>query len=459
LAPTSNASPSGTVSPSPAAIESINGTAAPHALIVSADDIGRHLDALQSIADANNGIRAAGTSGYQASADYVADLLTQMGFAVQRVPFNFTFFDEAAPVQLTVGNQTWSGSEWLHSMLYAGQGDVAGVLQAVKLTPDGRLINTGGCDPADWADFVPGHIAVIESGPCIRRDQVLNAQNAGAIGLVSLYPNWLANETRRPTLLGPDVVTIPAIVAGGEPTSAILAALAAGASAQINVQLDQHPATNDDVIAEWPGTTNDVAMLGAHLDSVLDGPGINDNGSGVATLLSLAQSVAANRQPTKTIRFGFWAAEEYGELGSDAYVTGLSTDELVRIKTYLNIDMDASPNAARFVYDDANAPAGSDGLVRALLLALSAQGKPGLTTDLNGASDHYMFEQRDIPSAGVFSGLNPLTAADVAAFGGEQGVPADACYHLSCDTRGNINLDSAVTLGDAVASVLQGLAY
>ena len=68
-------------------------------------------------------------------------------------------------------------------------------------------------------------------------------------------------------------------------------------------------------------------MLGGHLDSVLGGPGLNDNGSGVATLLALAESVAAGEQPQATVRFGFWGAEEFGDIGSGEYVASLSEAE------------------------------------------------------------------------------------------------------------------------------------
>ena len=411
------------------------------------------------IATDNGGIRAAGTPGYATSADYVAGQLTMFGFQVQRPTFAFEQFADAAPVELTVGNEHWTGTGWLNTMLYSASGDVTGVVQTVKLTPDGRQINTGGCDPADWADFVAGNIALIESGPCLRRDQILNAINAGAIGLISLYPGWEEGQTRRPTLLSPDGVTIPTIVAGAEPTQALLTAAAAGATAHITTSVTITPASNDNVIAEWPGSGNGVVMMGAHLDSVIDGPGINDNGSGVATLLSLAQSVASNPQPSATVRFGFWGAEEYGELGSAAYTTALPAAERERISAYFNLDMVASPNPARFVYDDSTAPPGSDALTQKLLDALAAAGTPGLITDVGGASDHLPFELAGVPSAGVFSGLNPLTEADVAVFGGQLGVAADACYHLACDTRSNINMDSALTLGGAVASVVQELAY
>ena len=92
-------------------------------------------------------------------------------------------------------------------------------------------------------------------------------------------------------------------------------------------------------------------MLGAHLDSVVDGPGINDNGSGVAALLELARALGGSR-PGATIRLAFWSAEELGLHGSSRYVAGLSDEERDGILVYLNADMVASPNGFAGVYDE-----------------------------------------------------------------------------------------------------------
>jgi Zn-dependent M28 family amino/carboxypeptidase len=457
LTPTPTVEPTRTASPQPPPATTGGDPRPP--LGAPADEIGAHLDALSHIARSNAGIRAAGTPGYDGSVDYVADQLQRMFYDARRVPFEFTFFDEAEPVKLVVGDQQWSGPEWLHAMLYSASGDAAGALQPVRLTEDGVSIDTGGCDPGDWSDFVAGHIALLANGPCYRRDQVLLAQDAGAIAVIALYPHWEANQTRRPTLLDPDGITIPAIVAGSEPSSALLAAAAAGGSAQVTSEVTMTPKTIDNVIAQLgPPDSDTVVMLGGHLDSVLDGPGINDNGSGVATLLWIAHELLIHG-PAVSVRIGFWGAEEFGDLGSAAYVSDLNQDELARIKAYINLDMVGSPNPVRYVYDDASAPAGSDQLTQALLDALAAAGKPGSPVDLGAGSDHYNFELAGIPSSGVFSGLAPLTESDVALFGGELGSPADACYHLGCDDRANVSIDSAVTLGSAVVKVVQGLAY
>ena len=56
-------------------------------------------------------------------------------------------------------------------------------------------------------------------------------------------------------------------------------------------------------------------MVGAHLDSVPEGPGINDNASGSAGILAIAE-VLAGTETANALRFAWWGAEEFGLLGS-----------------------------------------------------------------------------------------------------------------------------------------------
>jgi hypothetical protein len=84
--------------------------------------------------------------------------------------------------------------------------------------------------------------------------------------------------------------------------------------------------------AEIPGTRPEIIVIGAHYDSVFGSPGANDNGSGAAAVLALAQRFAAyeternpsQRTPNKTLRFVAFVNEEppyflSGEMGSQVY--------------------------------------------------------------------------------------------------------------------------------------------
>src|SRR5690606_15718188 len=110
------------------------------------------------------------------------------------------------------------------------------------------------------------------------------------------------------------------------------------------------------VIAETPaGDDTRVVVVGAHLDSVEEGPGINDNGSGSATNLEIAEQIAKLKiVPKNKLRFVWFSAEEFGLLGSEHYVKSLNDQQRSRILAMLNFDMLGSSNYVRFVYDGDN---------------------------------------------------------------------------------------------------------
>jgi len=120
------------------------------------------------------------------------------------------------------------------------------------------------------------------------------------------------------------------------------------------------------------GDPGQVVMIGAHLDSVEDGPGIVDNDSGVASLLEIATQLGAKPAVHNTVRFAFFGDEESGAVGSTAYVERLSDSDRKKIKLYLNVDMVASPNAGYLVQggkgsdQDQAGPPGSATIARVL---------------------------------------------------------------------------------------------
>ncbi|MFC7487067.1 M28 family peptidase [Knoellia sp. CPCC 206453] len=93
-------------------------------------------------------------------------------------------------------------------------------------------------------------------------------------------------------------------------------------------------AQDKNVIAEWKGgDESQVYLLGAHLDSVTAGPGMNDNASGSAALPEVALTLAEkNPVMAKRVRFGWWATEETGLNGSKFYANSLSSTERSRIR-------------------------------------------------------------------------------------------------------------------------------
>ena len=191
---------------------------------------------------------------------------------------------------------------------------------------------------------------------------------------------------------------------------------------------EERPQKN--VIAELPGSnTDNVVMAGAHLDSVQAGPGINDNGSGSAALLELAQNLS-KLKPENTIRLAWWGAEEAGLLGSQAYVDELSQAERDRIALYLNFDMIASPNYIFMIYDGDESgftapvvvPEGSVQIEDLFERYFTSVGEPYDDAEFSGRSDYEAFILAGIPAGGLFTGAEVVKSdAQAEIWGGEAG--------------------------------------
>jgi Zn-dependent M28 family amino/carboxypeptidase len=182
------------------------------------------------------------------------------------------------------------------------------------------------------------------------------------------------------------------------------------------------------------------------------GPGINDNGSGVAAVLETALQLGNSPQVTNAVRFGFWGAEELGLLGSNNYVQSLNEDALKDIALYLNFDMLASPNPGYLTYDgdqstppDKNegvprVPEGSAGIERTLVAYLDGAGKPPEDTSFEGRSDYDAFTQAGVPAGGIFSGAEEKkSVAQAERWGGQANEPFDPNYHQATDTLDKID--------------------
>ncbi|MEW2137972.1 M28 family peptidase [Streptomyces sp. NPDC005409] len=208
-----------------------------------------------------------------------------------------------------------------------------------------------------------------------------------------------------------------------------------------------YPSNN--LIADWPGGPADqVVMFGAHLDGVSAGPGINDNGSGSATLLENAL-VLAQKNPTmsKHVRFAWWTDEEQGLNGSEFYVGQLSSTQKAAIKGYYNFDMVASTNGGYFI-NNLNSTTAAP--LKAYWTSLNLA--PEENTEGQGRSDDYSFQQAGIPTSGYAAGASARkTSAQASKWGGTANAAYDPCYHSSCDTTNNINATVLDRSADGVA--------
>jgi hypothetical protein len=363
-----------------------------------------HLRALQRIAVEHGGTRAAGSPGDAATAGYIEQRLRAAGYRVTTERFAVPFFRETSPPRLVVGSRRVRPIRTLQFSSGA--------------TASGRVVAAGlGCSAGDFAALREGDVAHIRRGECFFRDKAVNAQRAGAAAalVVDQQREPVAATLQRPGL------RIPVLALGSDAGEGL-----AGRRATVSVHAASSRRETASVIAEsGPADASRVVMAGGHLDSVPAGPGLNDNGSGVAALLDIAERLAPRDLP---LRFGFWGAEEIGLVGSRRYVSDLDDAARRRIAAYLNLDMVGSPDSEPQVYDG--------GRIEAVL----RRHLPRATRDveLEGNSDHASFEQAGIPVGGVFTGL-------------------DACYHRRCDTLRKVDRDVLAQSARAVEGALVDL--
>lgn len=419
---------------------------------VTLDGVREHQAALQAIADANNGIRTSGTPGYDASVAYVVGQMTSYGYNVTVQSFQFQTFISLSPPILEQVSPAPAGPIANNIMAYSGSGDVTA---AVSTVTDIR-----GCNAVDFAGFPAGNIALISRGACTFATKATNAYNAGASGVIiyNNIPGVLNGTLGNGFTLNIGVTSV---------TQAVGQQLAATPGLVMRLKTDTFRgiATTYNVLAESTrGDPNNVVMAGAHLDSVNAGPGINDNGSGSAAILEVAEQMAKVK-PRNKVRFAWWGAEESGLVGSTYYVNNLSQADRDKIALYLNFDMVGSPNHVFFIYDgdDSDAvgagpgPAGSAEIEKTFERYFNSVGIPFKGTDFSGRSDYGPFIANGIPSGGLFTGAEGIKTADeVLLWGGIAGQQYDQCYHLACDTYANVNLYALDVNSDAIAySVLQ----
>jgi Zn-dependent M28 family amino/carboxypeptidase len=433
---------------------------------VTVEGVLEHQRALQAIADANGGTRASATPGYDASIDYVEDRLSDAGYVVSRQAFQFNKFTEigsSAMQQIAPNSVTYVEGVDFDVTDHSEDGDVTAAVTPVDLQLGPGNTSTSGCDASDFTGFPAGNIALIQRGGCTFELKGENADAAGASGI--LFFNQ-GNVPADPSRMGIPAVTLGATYTGDIPALNMTYQLGADLSAlsglrmRLFANVARFLATSENLIAESKkGDPHNVIMAGAHLDSVNEGPGINDNGSGSTALIEVAEQMAKAKLPNK-VRFAWWGAEEDNLVGSTHYVNSLSSAQKADVEMYLNFDMVGSPNYGLFIYDGDGSgfglvgPDGSDEIEALFERYYAERGIPSEPTAFSGRSDYQAFIVAGIPAGGLFTGAEGLkTAAQAAKWGGTAGVAYDPCYHQACDDIDNLNLNALGINADAIAYV------
>jgi hypothetical protein len=426
----------------------------PHKLLpcIQTDDLWRHMRAFQAIADANPGLdghpsRNSGEPGYWESVQYVKRKMEAAGYKVTIQPYKFTYTSFVGTPTLSESSPTVRDltliDDW-NPGTSNGTAD-ADVQPAggIVIPPTETSSSTSGCTAGDFDSSMSGKIALIQRGGCNFGVKVLNAQAAGATGVVIFNEG---NPGRTAVLSGslldadnnPFVPTIPVAFTSFDIGQQLYNEYQAGTPPHMNLSIDVVIDPNRDdwnVIAESKsGDPNHVVVVDAHLDAIF-GAGMLDNASGSATILNIAEKMK-RVHPKNKLRFIWFGGEELGLLGSDYYVSHLSQAELGRISYDLDADVTATPNYLIGVLD----PAAPDLFGRTVTATFPASVyEPSKIARDMGVdyldsigknheflspvgTDAFMFNAAGIPASGVLTGQDCCKLPfEVDLFGGQLG--------------------------------------
>jgi hypothetical protein len=468
-------------------------------------DLWKHMENFQAIADANPGAdghpsRNSGEPGYWASVQYVAQKMKDAGYNVTIQPYKFTYTSY-------VGTPTWSEvsptprdftpvADWnpgtSNGTANAGIQPAGGIV----IPPTPTSSSTSGCTAGDFSGFVSGRIALIQRGGCNFGVKVLNAQAAGASGVIIFNEG---NPDRTAVLSGslldasnnPIVPTIPVAFTSFDIGQSLLnqyqAAVQDGSpvpAMKLSIHVVVDPNRDDwNVIAESKGgDKNHVVVVDAHLDAIY-GAGMLDNASGSATILDIAEKMK-NVNPQNKLRFIWFGGEELGLLGSSYYVNNLSKTDLSHIGYDLDADVTATPNYLIGVLD----PAGPDLFGRTVtstfpnrVYKASTVGRDQAVEYLDSigknheflspvGTDAFSFNAVGIPASGVLTGQDCCkTQEEVGLFGGSTGnyegnIPSfdGGCVDNPfrwCDNLSNNDPEVMTFVSRAFANQVVGMAF
>ncbi|KAG8157630.1 hypothetical protein KVR01_012672 [Diaporthe batatas] len=413
---------------------------------IVSDNLQADLVAFDEIATANGGNRAFGYPGYDASVDFVWSKISQLeGVKAWKQDFPAVLNRDSR------ANLTVNGVRYEVFPVYTSPYTPTGGLTAdVVVGPAG----SAGCEIASYADLdVTDKIVLVEAGDCpgvrpgFLDGKVVPAARSGALATI-IYNNVPSRQTSA-GLSRSDPNDIPAVFINNAPGLELKGRIEAGEIVNATVLSAEITDTRitQNVFAETIGGDPDnTIILGAHLDSVVSGPGINDNASGSSLLLELV--TALSKYTTKNrVRFAWWGAEERGLLGSRYYVNNLAAEEIARILAYLNFDMVSKGYFGVFDGDGsthgAAGPPGSDAIEQLFVDDFTSKGLVVTPAQFTNGSDYASFWQiLNKPVGGLHTGT---------------GVEQDPCYHAPCDDIRNPNITTLTINTKAAAHVLSVL--
>ncbi|KAJ1852567.1 hypothetical protein GGH12_005400 [Coemansia sp. RSA 1822] len=448
-------------------------SAHPHEYALSTDNIRRHLTKLLEIAREHNNSRSV-TTGHAASGSYVLSQLEKYGNCDSyKQRFVSPVWTVTQPPTLRVREPY--RVDYIHEtdfelMRYGGR--------SANITHARITVAARACAAKDIGD-VSGRVVVVESTKgCSLFEAAFMLEQMGARAVVFVRAAQYKQPSRMRVRFvewkeGDALMTIPVLSV----THSVGQVLAHASQVDIEThsQIDEVETFNILCVGRT-GDPRNTIVVGAHLDSVRDGPGINDNGSGSSSILEIQLTLARIRfAPHNRLVFAWWGAEEDGLLGSRHFTHTMARNwtnkwtphepriEWTDIALNLNFDMLASPNYIALVHNGTHAPhttrTGSQRIQRVFENYFARHQYAYEVTDMRGGSDFLPFVQNGVPAGGVLTGAGEVKSIkERLVHGGLAHAALDTCYHRDCDTLLNINIEALQKMSRAAMYAVSTLA-
>src|SRR3954453_8641093 len=471
---------------------------------VTRAEILRYEQRLNAIALSNENTRLTASTGNWESLTFVVNQLRQMGYNPSVVPYvngstPNTWSERTAPVlertladgstKTYVNNLNTTGD--FAQMTWGHTGDLtAKVIPVNRITvpPVGTADgNRSGCAMGDFPATVKDNIALVQRGGCTFLEKAINARANGAKAVFIMNegqtnrtsPGTTTNGTTFTRVVGQTYPGLMAATLSYNAGKEFYDAAQAGTPLTVHFKTDNNinQRIDYDIIAETPGGDPDrVLQVGAHIDGVAAGPGINDDGSGTSMNLTIAHQIMKLNLPLKyKIRFGWFSGEEQGLFGSQYAVRQLNSTQTAQTLAMLDYDMIASTNWIPFMYIPNPSETTLPVIQRSSEATLSQVHIDYLQNKLNVKKVDYPFDQRSdyaewrarqVPATGFYTGAEGIktaaqvadNAASTAGSGGQAGIQADPCYHEWCDTVFNLSQYGLEEFSDVLAHGILSLA-
>lgn len=176
-------------------------------------------------------------------------------------------------------------------------------------------------------------IALIERGDITFEEKVKRVAEAGAVGAIVF-------NNERGLFFGrfADQPSIPAVAISQADGRELLDLVEQGdLGATVSVGDETSPSRNVIADKRAAADTDRTVIVGAHYDTVPNSEGASDNGSGISTVLTIADHIADRSYPFD-VRIILFGAEEIGLFGSRHYADNMSQEEIDNTIAMLNFD-------------------------------------------------------------------------------------------------------------------------